>query len=366
MQEIPRQGDRGFLLDVVLRAGASLQSAGFHMANFARCAVQVVADDGVAQRGEMDADLVSASCINGDVEQGKFPPRRIDTLTNAVMADGFTALEAARGHASATNAVATDGGIDGSGILLEPAVREGNVGLLHLAAGELRGQFAMGDIVFRHDDQTACFLVETVNDDRPESAAHAGQTGEVVQECVDEGAAVAFVVGGAGAGVDHHAGGFVDDGQIIVFVDDIERDVFSDRAQGNDFGCVEDGDVLVAAEAQGGLGGGVVYQDFFFGDELLYARATEVGEVGDEKLVETLAGVFGGDLKVERENHQLKCKSARARGPRDSRRDGSATLSGGAGDFGAGGAADPKHATGDDQEDRDQLGAGHGTTEDGA
>ena len=48
---------------------------------------------------------------------------------------------------------------------------------------------------------------------------------EVVKQRVDQRAAVALVVGAAGAGVDHHAGGFVDDGEVLVLEEDVEGDV---------------------------------------------------------------------------------------------------------------------------------------------
>ena len=46
----------------------------------------------------------------------------------------------------------------------------------------------------------------------------------VVQQRVDQRAAVARVVGRACAGVDHHAGGLVDHGEVLVLVEDVERE----------------------------------------------------------------------------------------------------------------------------------------------
>ena len=42
-----------------------------------------------------------------------------------------------------------------------------------------------------------------------------------------------------GSGMDDHAGGFVDDGEVFVFVDDVERNVFGFETGGGFFGQVD-------------------------------------------------------------------------------------------------------------------------------
>src|SRR5450432_565982 len=110
----------------------------------------------------------------------------------------------------------------------------------------------MGGVVFGDYDKTAGFFVQTVDDAGAEVAADLGERAETVQQSVDQGTAIAVGVGGAGAGVDHHAGGFVDDGEVGVFVDDVERDFFGDGAQGRAFDVAEDFDFFSAAEVEGG------------------------------------------------------------------------------------------------------------------
>jgi hypothetical protein len=94
--------------------------------------------------------------------------------------------------------------------------------------------------------------------------------------------------------VDHHPGGLVNDGQVVVFVADVERNLFGDGAERRTCGRTEDSDVLAAAEFKGCLGGCVVDQDLLFGDELLDAGAADVVKMSDKKLIETAAGVVGG------------------------------------------------------------------------
>ena len=53
----------------------------------------------------------------------------------------------------------------------------------------------------------------------------------MVEQGIDQRTAIALIFGGAGAGVDHHPGRFVDDGEIVVFVEDVDRNFFGDGAQ---------------------------------------------------------------------------------------------------------------------------------------
>jgi hypothetical protein len=106
----------------------------------------------------------------------------------------------------------------------------------------------------------------------------------VEEEGVDEGALVAGVGfaggcgwGGAGSGVDHHAGGFVDDGEVLVFVEDLEGDVFGDGVERGGLRGTFDLDGFAAVEFLFGLGGVAVDADLVGFDEKLDAGAGDVG-----------------------------------------------------------------------------------------
>ena len=71
-----------------------------------------------------------------------------------------------------------------------------------------------------------------------------------MQQRIDQRAAIAFVVGGARAGVNHHSRGLVDHGEIVVFVDDVERNVFRDGAQRRRLRVAENRDLLAATQLQ--------------------------------------------------------------------------------------------------------------------
>jgi len=145
--------------------------------------------------------------------------------------DGGASIGSAGGHAGAADEVAGDGKGDGGVVFFDVAVEEGDVGLCDLAAGEHVAEFAVGAVVFGDEDEAAGELVEAVDDAGAEVAADVGEVGEVEEERVDEGTAVAGVVGGSGSGVNHHAGGFVDDGEVLVFVEDVEGNVLGDGVE---------------------------------------------------------------------------------------------------------------------------------------
>jgi hypothetical protein len=71
--------------------------------------------------------------------------------------------------------------------------------------------------------------------------------------------------------VDHHAGGFVDDGEVLVFVENFEGDVFGDGVEGRGLRGAFDLDGLAAVEFLFGLGGIAVDADLTGFDEELDA-----------------------------------------------------------------------------------------------
>ena len=187
-------------------------------------------------------------------EQGELTVVGLQAALNQVMRDGFAAAAAASGHAGAADGVSADGGRDCALVVFGPAMDECDVGFLDLASCELRGHLAMGSVVFGDYDEAAGFFVEAVNDTGAQVAANFGEWAETMQQGVDQGAAIAVGVGGSGAGVHHHTGGLVDDGEVFVFVNNIEWNFFGDGAQGRAFYVAEDFDFFAAAQVEGGLG----------------------------------------------------------------------------------------------------------------
>jgi hypothetical protein len=123
----------------------------------------------------------------------------------------------------------------------------------------------------------------------------------VVKQGVYERAAIALVFGGPGPGVDHHAGGLVDDSEVGVFVEDVEWDIFGDGSQWRARCRRHDGDAFATAKFQGCSSRFVVNKYLLLGDELLDARAAYI-QTEHQELIEALAGVFGCDCDLGGEN----------------------------------------------------------------
>ncbi len=112
----------------------------------------------------------------------------------------------------------------------------------------------MRHVILGDDDQPAGFLVEPVHNSRAQLAAHIRQFAEAMQQRVDQRPAIAFVLGGACSGVHHHSRWLVDDSQVVIFIDDVERDVLCDGAQRRGLGVAKDGDLFAAAQPKRRLG----------------------------------------------------------------------------------------------------------------
>ncbi len=110
-----------------------------------------------------------------------------------------------------------------------------------------------------------------MHDPRPQFAADRGQLLKVMQQRIDQRSAVARIFGRSRSRMHHHARGLVDDRQVIVLVDDVERNFFWDGAQRWSVWRPGDRDLLVAIalQSQRRLGRRPVHQHLACLNELL-------------------------------------------------------------------------------------------------
>ena len=113
-----------------------------------------------------------------------------------------------------------------------------------------------------------------------------------MEQCIHQRAAIPLVFRGARACMHHHPGGLIDNGEIVVFVDDVERDLFGDGAQRRTLSLAEYANVLAAAQLQRSLRGSIIHQHLLLGDELLHPRPAHMVEPSDQELVEALTGII--------------------------------------------------------------------------
>ncbi len=179
-------------------------------------AVDRVPGDRVPDRLEMDADLVGPPGDEVELEQGP----GAEPLADPVARDRWPAVRDDR-HPGPMLRIAADRRLDPPGVRGDTALDEGLVGLLHPAGLELGHQAGLGSIVLGDHQQAARVAVEAMDDPGP---AHAGDP------------AVFGAAGPAEQGVDERPrrvssrrmddepGRLVDDEQVVVLVDDAQRD----------------------------------------------------------------------------------------------------------------------------------------------
>ena len=127
----------------------------------------------------------------------------------------------------------------------------------------------------------------------------------MVEQGVDERA-----VRISGCGVDDHAGGFVENYEVIVFKQNVERDVLRSGIERHGLGN-GDGDLIAGFHGIPGFGGLPVDDDELLADECLNARAREIIQTGCQKRIKALGGGIDTNfhvwiLSVEKDAASLK------------------------------------------------------------
>ena len=179
-------------------------------------AVHGVPQDGVADVGHVDPDLVGASRLQTAAHMGaaRVPG---DDLT---MGHRAAAVRHHR-HFLPVHRMAADGGVHSAAVLFQVPHHHALVGPGQGVVLELGGELLVGIVVFRRDDEAGGVPVNAVDDTRPQFPADAGEgVPAVVEQGVDQRA-----VRVAGGRVDHQALGLVHHDDILILVDDVQRDV---------------------------------------------------------------------------------------------------------------------------------------------
>jgi hypothetical protein len=137
---------------------------GGQVGNGMRGSVKGVADDGMAEGLGVDTYLVGASGFDADFDESEGAVRGGQALNHVEVGDGGASVSTARGHAGASDEVASDGEADGDVILWKVAVQEGQVSLGNQAAREHLAEFAVGAVVLGDEDEAAGLFVEAMDD----------------------------------------------------------------------------------------------------------------------------------------------------------------------------------------------------------
>jgi hypothetical protein len=190
-------------------AHASLRAAG----------VIAIAHDRVADRQEVDPDLVRAARLEPRFQKiGSTPP-----FQTVEVCDGGLAVRQYR-DPFAIRGRAPDRGIHGYFVLCEMTPDHGRIGPSNRAPFEHRGETAVHVIIPRHEQEARGILVEPVHETGPGGAGLSRQSAEVVDQGVGERA-----TGVSYSGMHDHSRRLVDNEQVFVLEDDSERYRFAQK-----------------------------------------------------------------------------------------------------------------------------------------
>ena len=163
--------------------------------------VHFVPQDRMADRVEMDANLVGSSGENLAKNQSPLAGV-LDHLKPGV---GWPAT-IDDGHLLALYWMTTDRLDNFAGRFRESTDAQGQIKFLNFSSGKLVAQSQMREVVFGDHQATTGFFVKPVDYARAKMTADPAQIGDLMQQCVDQGAGLH-----ARSGVNRHPGRLVDD-----------------------------------------------------------------------------------------------------------------------------------------------------------
>ena len=131
--------------------------------NARRGAVQPVSNHGVADAGEMHADLVGAAGADANFQQSEL----IETLEHTIFGEGRAPASQPGSHADAMQRMTGNGRGDPAALRFQAAVHERDVDLFDLPRGELLRQVAVGGVRPGDQDDPAGKAIQPVDDPGP-------------------------------------------------------------------------------------------------------------------------------------------------------------------------------------------------------
>jgi hypothetical protein len=267
-------------------------------------AVDRVAEERAAEVMEVDADLVSAAGV--EVAENEGGEGVGDFTEDVVVCDGGAAGAGVEdGLLLTIDGMAADVSEDGAGGLHRRAVGDGEIELGGFASGKLREKRLQGGIGLGGHEAAGGVLVEAMDD---AGALHSADSRElaaaVVEEGVDERA-----VRIAGGGMDDEADWLVEDDEVVILKENVERDLL--RKDCGRFGGGQiDRNGVAPRYRSFGAGNRTIEKDVAALEKALNAGARQFGQLAGEEEVQPFAGIVvdgdphGGKVRGERGGEQ--------------------------------------------------------------
>ena len=280
VQGLPRKACCGPIGGNLRLAAAARRAAGTPVGR--------VADERVAQMGEMDPDLMGASGLEPAFDQGgNSLARGPETFQRTIAGACVLTTAPDNPHALSIKGIAADLTLDPALGLAGRAPHHRVVGPLNGMGGELLGQARHHLLGFGRHQKAGRILVQAMNYARAGYPAHTLQTVAAMgDEGVDKGS-----IRIAGSRMDNKAGLLVDNDEMLVLIDDLEGNGLPKRFRRNRWGEHQDKTLFGFDSIIGVFYGLAPRADPSTGNQGLQARATELGKFGSKKPVEAPAGL---------------------------------------------------------------------------
>lgn len=256
--------------------------------------VSVIPHQREAEELEMDANLVRPASVQESFGEGRTAQPLQKAIAGARLPPGVFI----DGHSFAMGGVTPDGGPDFAALALHLAANNRMINFFHFAAGKLGRERKVRVVILGYDQTSAGFFVEAMDDARAElvfgvrSATRKRLT--AAEQRIDQSAA-----GVPGAGMDAHACWLVDDKEVVVFVENIERDCFRFSPQRRAWRRFY-GDSFASAQFLRSLCGRAVYQDEAGIEEFLHPGPREFRKMGYDPAIETETTIIMRDDELVR------------------------------------------------------------------
>lgn len=184
-------------------------------------AVQRIIDDRMADIGHMDADLMGSSRFQTAFDPRVFavPPlhRKMRNRLSAVFGDD--------GHFNPVFRMPSDSAVNNPLRLDNIAVNEGPIAAPRRMSLDLRRQSAMSRIRLGSHHDPRRILVQAVNDAGTDNTVYAGQLAvAMMEQGIDQGAVTV-----SRRRMDDHAARLIDNDDIAVFINDLQRNILCRR-----------------------------------------------------------------------------------------------------------------------------------------
>jgi hypothetical protein len=259
-------------------------------------AIDAVAQQGMADMGQVHPDLMGAPGLElaGELRRDRLAVAADEGFLNLPVGDGLAAALAHR-HFLPRIGMPVDRGIDAAALPVRQVPYEGDVAAPHRAGaavvGELLGQRFVGLVVLGRHHQPGGILVEPVHDARAPDAADPGKADAAMgDQRVDQRAGLV-----AGGRMHDEALGLVDDDDVVILMDNIQRDRFAGGLGGDGLRHVDCDRIAGTDMISGVADGGAFKADGTCQDQRLQPRARQLRNAHREHAVEPDRALVAGD-----------------------------------------------------------------------